>query len=425
MMNYEFLRIFAPMNIKKLLLLLVMMPVSVLAWHSIKMPNIKSLEVITNDDFEALPVIQLGSSDHIAIGFDELSHDYHRYVCHLEPCNPDWTPNDALFESEWLQGINDLTIDDYENSINTTTLYTHYTYQFPNEQMNIRMSGNYRLHIIDEDQQCDALVIEFRVVSPMMGISLAASANTDIDTNKSHQQVSMKVNYNGLHVTRPDDQIQVFVMQNGREDNMKTNVRPTGKTTQGLIWEHSMPLIFEAGNEYHKFEMLDPTHTTMGLSSIYWDQPTKTWHAEPLPCEPRNSYTYDEDANGAFLLRNSDNYEAERTSEYIYVHYQLKPAPTYDHARVIVNGRWTTESPDTYQMTYNPVEQSYDVTVLQKLGYYNYQLLMVDMDGTTHALPEEGSYFQTENRYQAFVYYKGITDRAWQLAGFSEITYRP
>ena len=107
------------------------------------------------------------------------------------------------------------------------------------------------------------------------------------------------------------------------------------------------------------------------------------------------------------------------------MHYQLKPAPTYVHARVIVNGRWTTESPDTYQMTYNPVEQSYDVTVLQKLGYYNYQLLMVDMDGTTHALPEEGSYFQTENRYQAFVYYKGITDRAWQLAGFSEITYRP
>ena len=424
-MNYELFRIFAPMNMKKLLLLLVMMPVSMMAWHSIKMPNIKSLEVITNDDFEALPIIQLGNNDQIAIAFDELSHDYHRYVCHLEPCNPNWTSNDALFESEWLQGINDLTIDDYENSINTTTLYTHYTYQFPNDQMNIRMSGNYRLHIIDEDQQCDALVVEFRVVNPIMGISLSASANTDIDTNRSHQQVNMKVNYNGLHVTRPDDQIQVFVMQNGREDNMKTNVRPTGKTSQGLIWEHSMPLIFEAGNEYHKFEMLDPTHPTLGLNTIYWDESTKTWHATPFPCAPRRHYSYDEDANGAFLLRNSDNYEAERTSEYIYVHYQLKPAPAYDHAHVIVNGRWTTESPETYQMIYDPVQQSYDVTVLQKLGYYNYQLLMVDMDGTTHTLPEEGSFFQTENRYQVFVYYKGITDRAWQLTGFSEITFRP
>ena len=387
--------------------------------------TVKTLQVVVNQEWLSPPVMKLKSGDVLNVDFDELSHTFHRYIYRLEHCEADWTPSNDLFETDWLEGFNDNPIEDYENSINTTTLYTHYTYQFPNEQMNIRMSGNYRLHIIDEDQQCDALVIEFRVVSPMMGISLAASANTDIDTNKSHQQVSMKVNYNGLHVTRPDDQIQVFVMQNGREDNMKTNVRPTGKTTQGLIWEHSMPLIFEAGNEYHKFEMLDPTHTTMGLSSIYWDQPTKTWHAEPLPCEPRNSYTYDEDANGAFLLRNSNNYEAERTSEYIYVHYQLKPAPTYDHARVIVNGRWTTESPDTYQMTYNPVEQSYDVTVLQKLGYYNYQLLMVDMDGTTHALPEEGSYFQTENRYQAFVYYKGITDRAWQLAGFSEITYRP
>jgi hypothetical protein len=50
---------------------------------------------------------------------------------------------------------------------------------------------------------------------------------------------------------------------------------------------------------------------------------------------------------------------------------------------------------------------------------------MVDMDGTTHALPEEGSFFQTENKYQALVYYKGITDRSWRLTGFQEITYKP
>ena len=77
------------MNAKKLLLLIVFLPVSLMAWHSIKMPNIKSLQVITNNDFEALPIIQLGSEDQIAISFDELSHNYRRFTCHLEPCNPD------------------------------------------------------------------------------------------------------------------------------------------------------------------------------------------------------------------------------------------------------------------------------------------------------------------------------------------------
>jgi hypothetical protein len=413
------------MNIKKLLFLLLLMPVSMTAWHSIKLPSIKSLEVITNHDFEALPIIKLGGDDKIDIGFDEMSHDYRRFVCHLEPCQPDWTPNEELFESEWLEGINDQPIDDYENSINTTTLYTHYSFQFPNEQMKVRMSGNYRLHIIDEDQQCDALVVEFRVLESLMNVNISVDSNTDIDTNKSHQQVSMRLNYNGITITRPDEQIQTFVMQNGREDNMKINIQPTSKTPQGLLWEHSMPLIFEAGNEYHKFEILDPTHTTMGLESVSWDEATRSWHATPTPCRPRRYYEYDEDANGAFLLRNSDNYEAERTSEYVYVHYHLQPAPAYDNAQIIINGRWTTEPQENYQAIYDPDTQSYNLTVLQKLGYYNYLFLIKDIDGTTHMLPEEGSFYQTENTYQTLVYYKGITDRAWRLAAFQELTFKP
>lgn len=413
------------MNAKRLLLLIVFLPVSLMAWHSIKMPNIKSLQVITNNDFEALPIIQLGSEDQIAISFDELSHNYRRFTCHLEPCNPDWTPNEELFESEWLKGINDITIDDYENSINTHTLYTHYSFTFPNEQMSICMSGNYRLHVIDEEELCDALVVELRVLEPQMSLSLYVDSNTDIDTNNSHQQVSMRITYNGINITRPEQQIQTFVMQNGREDNMKVNVQPTGKTSQGLTWEHCQPLIFEAGNEYHKFELLDPTHPTMGLSDVHWEESTKTWHAAPFPCEPSRNYTYDEDVNGAFLLRNSDNYEAERTSEYVYVHYLLQPAPKYDYAHVKVNGRWTVEAPENYRMTYDKEKKAYELTLLQKLGYYNYQLIMTDMDGTTHPLPEEGSFYQTENKYQALVYYKGITDRNWRLVGFNETTFKP
>jgi len=413
------------MNTKSLLIVLLLMPLSMMAWHSIKMPNIKSLQVIANDDFEALPVIKLRSADRLQISFDELSHDYHRFTCHLEPCNPDWTPNDDLFESEWLEGINDLPIEDYENSLNTTMLYTHYTFSFPNRQTNVRKSGNYRLHIIDDDTQEDAAIVEIRVLEPLMSVSMDVSANTDIDINDSHQQVSMKVSFNGITVTRPDDQIQTFVMQNGREDNMKVNIPPTGRTPQNLQWVHCRQLIFDAGNEYHKFELLDPTHTTLGLASVRWDETTRTWHAWPMPCEPRPNYLYDQDADGAFLLRNSDNYEAERTSDYVYVHYRLQPIRHYDYAHVTVNGQWTTESADTYRMTYDELDEAYTLTILQKLGYYNYQLLMTDLDGTTHPLPDEGSFYQTENRYQTFIYYKGTTDRAWRLTGFEDVIFKP
>lgn len=405
---------------KAILSILLILPLAANAWHSIKMPNIKSLQVILNDDFEALPVLQLKGHDVLHISFDELTHNYKRFTYNVEPCNPDWTPTEGVFDADWLEGINDQPIDDYDNSINTTVLYTHYAFDFPNEHTNVRISGNYRLHIIDDETQEDAAVVEFRVVEPVIKVGLGVTTNTDIDLNGRYQQLKMTVNLNGLRVTRPDEQIQTFIMQNGREDHMKVNVKPNYITPQSLQWEHNKQLIFEAGNEYHKYEVLDPRHISMGLADVMWDKETNTWHAIPYPCEQRRSYLYDEDTNGAFLLRNSDNYDAERTSEYVYVHYVLKPLRKYEDAYIVLNGRWTTEPLDKYIMQYDEAEKVYKLTIMQKLGYYNYQLLLMDFDGTTHSLPEEGSFFETENRYQAFVYYKAPEERTWRLVGFQE-----
>lgn len=414
---------FAVMKKTLFILMMIAATLPARAWHRVMSPNIKGLQVITNNDFKALPILTLGSNDRLTIGFDELSHNYQRFTYRLEPCNPDWTPTEGLFESDWLIGFNDLPIEDYENSLNTTTLYTHYKLTFPNRECKLKMSGNYRLHIIDEDGEI-ALTVELRVVEPLMNVGLSATTNTDIGLNTRYQQVAMTVNFNSLRVTRPDEQIQTIVMQNGREDNMKVNVKSNMTMPQSLKWEYNRGLIFDAGNEYHKFEVLDPTHPTMGLAAVRWDEDTRTWHALPMPCEPRHNYLYDEDADGAFLLRNSDNYESERTSEYVFVHYRLQPAHHYNDAQVIVNGRWATEAPETYAMEYDEATQSYNVSIMQKLGYYNYQLLLVDMDGTTHPLPEEGSFYETENTYQALVYYKGTGERTWRLVGFQQITLR-
>jgi hypothetical protein len=229
-----------------------------------------------------------------------------------------------------------MPIEDYENSVNTTTLYTHYRLQFPNRNCSPRLSGNYRLYITDDDEGEDIIIIELRVVEPLMNVGLAVTTNTDLELNGRYQQVALTVNYNAVRVTRPSDQLQVFVQQNGREDNLKENPRPDFTTAEGLRWDHNKSLIFDAGNEYHKFEVLDPSHPTMGLDITRWDEATRTWHVWPLPVEECRSYTYDEDADGASLQRNSDNYEIDRTSGYVFVHYQFIPRREYTDANVIV-----------------------------------------------------------------------------------------
>ncbi|MBO4810748.1 MAG: DUF5103 domain-containing protein [Prevotella sp.] len=404
------------------LLALLLPATAVFAGHRLLALNFKSLQVVLNDDWRALPVMKLGSDDVLHIGFDELSHNVHRLVYHLEPCNPDWTPCEGLFESDWLEGFNDRPIEDYEKSLNTTVLYTHYSMQLPNDDTRLRMSGNYRLHIIDEDDDDRTVaIIELRVVEPVADMSIGVTTNTDVDLNVSHQQLSMNLRYGPLRVVNAAEQIQTIVMQNGREDNMKVNVRPNYVTTQGMQWEHNRQLIFDAGNEYRKFEVLDPSHPTFGLAHMTWDESTRTFHAVPFVAEPRRSYIYDEDADGAFVLRNEDrDDEAPFISDYVYVHYKARPVRHYADARIVVDGRWAVEPMENYVMTYDETDQSYNVVVMQKLGYYNYQLLMVDLDGNTHTLPEEGSFFQTENRYQAFVYYREVGGRSWRLVAFCE-----
>ena len=75
-------------------------------------------------------------------------------------------------------------------------------------------------------------------------------------------------------------------------------------------------------------------------------------------------------------------------------------------------------------MSYDESDRSYNARILQKQGYYSYQYLLRRADGQTAVVPEEGSFFETENKYQAFVYYKGVADRTWRLVGYQQIYLR-
>lgn len=380
-------------------------------------PQIKTLQAVVNQDWLSPPVMTLGSSDVLNVAFDELSHEYQRFTYHIEHCEADWTPSDELFESDYLEGFNDNPIDDWQNSINTVVLYTHYTLQIPNDRCRLKMGGNYRLDILDEDGGKVAEV-RFMVLEPLMNVGLGCTTNTDIDINRSHQQLTMSVGYGPLRVTNPSQQLRTVVTQNDRDDNARLNTRPDITNGTGLEWRHCRDLIFDAGNEYHKYEVLDVTHPTMGIDRIVWDG--DNYNVFPFASTARRNYLYDVDANGSFYIRNSDNTENDYTTEYVFVHYRLNCEPM-DGGRLVIDGRWTTDdNRNTYLMQYDEEDMSYKATVMQKQGYYSYQYLLLRDDGTTAIPPSEGSYHQTENRYQAYVYYRGNGERTWRLVGYRQ-----
>ena len=379
--------------------------------------NVKSLTSVVNGDWMNRPVMTMGAGDRMVIDFDELSHNYHRLTYHLEHCEADWTTSEGLFESDWLRGFNDNPIDNYQNSINTTVLYTHYQLTIPNERCGLRMSGNYRLTVFDEDNDNERLLdVEFFVVEPLMTVGIGVTTNTDVDHNVSHQQLSMTLNYNNLRITNMEEELCTVVMQNWREENARRNVRPNFINNKGLSWEHNRKLIFDAGNEFHKFEVLDVSHTTMGLDRIEWDG--EYYQAYPFTATTFRNYLTDVDADGAFIIRNSNNTEVNYTCDYVWVNYTLQAPYCGD---LYVTGLWATDSDrENYKMEYDEGQKVYHKKLLQKQGYYNYQFLTEDYKLS----PTEGSFYQTQNHYQVLVYYRQTGDRTWRLVGYKSIDFR-
>lgn len=382
-------------------------------------PSVKTLQAVVDDDWLSPLVMTLNGDNIMAIGFDQLSHDYHRYTYRIEHCEYDWSTSSEIFESDFLEGFNDNPIDDYEKSINTNILYTHYSLEIPNDRCRLKMSGNYRLIISDEDSDEKVAEVEFMVVDPQVNISMSMTTNTDIDINKEHQQVSVSLDYSNLNVNNPSEQLKLVVMQNGCEETARRGIAPNLVSHDQLTWEHNRQLIFPAGNEYRKFEILDVTHPTMGIDRIEWDG--HDYQVYPFEDSPRKNYLTDVSANGYALVRNSDNTEIDYTCEYAYVHYCLV-TPLPFQGTVYVDGHWTTDSNrKTYAMDYDQEAGCYRATILQKQGYYSYRYMVSQLDGSLLLAPTEGNFYETENDYQAYVYCRATGERTWSLVGIANI----
>ena len=398
------------------------------AWsqrHEILNSRIATLQVVAGDDWLSPPVTQLGGAP-IHISFDDLTHEYHRYTYKVEHCEFDWSVSEELFESDYIEGFTEGNlIEDTQESLNTNMLYTHYLLTLPNENCRLKMSGNYKVTVMDDNNGGEPMLTAcFMVVDSRIGISMGVTTNTDVDVNNSHQQVNLALSYgnSGIRVNNPSTQLKTVVLQNGRWDNAVINPKPQYTLPNGLKWDHCRELIFDAGNEYRKFEVLATDHPTLGIDRMRWDG--RLFHAFVFADEPRPNYLYDEDANGAFYIRNSDNIENDRLTDYVMVHFQLMcPQPVT--GSVYLNGVWTYDRfLSDYEMEYDYGTNSYQATVMLKMGYYSYQYLVLDDDGFTHVMPTEGSYFQTENQYQALVYYREPGGRTDLLLGYQQVTFK-
>ncbi|MCH5176789.1 MAG: DUF5103 domain-containing protein [Prevotellaceae bacterium] len=389
--------------------------------NAVFLDNLKSLRVEVNGLWNSDPVVPLGGRNYVSILFDDLQHNYVRYTYRITHCNADWTPSDLL-ESDYMDGFNGSRIEDYSPSMGTAMLYNHYTLRIPNDDVRLLVSGNYRVDIYEDGDDEPVAEACFSIVEQRVGVDISVTSNTDIDTYKQHQQVSFDLNYSTYRVNQPEKELYPVVVQNRRWDNHVEHLQPTYLKTNTLVFNHNRSLIFPAGNEYRRFEIMDEHVPTMRVESMQYHAPL--YHAYIMTDEQRTAYLYDQDQDGRYLVRNGDNDENETESDYFITHFRLE-MPELPDGNVYLHGDLTNNRfAEEYMMEYDHMEHAYTIALPLKQGSYNYQYIYLPNDSDVGMTAEtEGDFYQTENEYAVYVYHRPFGERYDHLVGYQKIQY--
>ena len=387
-------------------------------WFGSKTDMINTLRAISDGDWERAQIITLGTDESIEFSFDLMSHEYHRFTYHLTHCDAQWKPSD-LIESEYMEGFIDQPIDNWQNSLNTTFGYTHYSLTIPNSEVTPKLSGNYRLSIQEDGRE--VAWFRFMIVEDRHNLQATVDGNTDIDTRKSHQQVNMAVSLNGLNVTNPDREIYTVVMQNRRFDNAVLNPQPTYNAGSRLTYDHCRALIFPAGNEFRRFEIVNMYDYFKNVDRVTFHDPY--YHADLIEDTRHHAYTFDYDHNGRYLIRYNQASDSDTEADYLFVHFSLA-SDRLSGGKMYVSGHFNGGNlTSRYEMEYNAQEKAYQATILLKMGAYDYQYLWVeDKETLGQTKPAEGDWYETKNEYLILLYYRQRGSRYDRLISTLELT---
>ncbi len=363
------------------------------------------------------------------ISFDEMSHDVHFYTYMVRHMNADWSRESDITSGEYLRGFTTQDITDYTHSLNNSREYTHYAFVFPNSDMIITRSGNYSL-VIYEDGNPDNCVAEvrFRVVEPMVQIDSRVRSNTDIELSGRYQQVDVDVTTSGIDVKDPNE-LKVVVRQNNRSDNEVWLPRPAYIEPRRMRYINMRELIFEGGNEYHHWDAFSTYYAGTGIDRVYYE--LGDYHVLLLPDETANGrqYIHEYDSDGQFIVNAERTGDSDTEAEYMWVHWMLPAEKPWFDGAVYVGGevfgnRMGLEN----RMEYDNNARCYWLTALVKQGGYDYQYWFVPKSGTSSSANRhqpatiqrvDGSYWQTENEYAVYVYWRPFGARYDRLVGAS------
>ena len=382
--------------------------------------DIKTVLCYNRKKEQSLPLYALRSNETLVFGFDDLRGGHRNLTYTVEHCNADWQAS-ALPAIDYLESFSEDIIHKYSYSYNTLQKYTHYELIFPNEKVKPKISGNYILKVYEDGNKNKPLVSQrIYVLDPRFSVAAQVVPSSDVSSRNTQQ----KVNFTIAHPTpiqNPTQEIRAIVMQNANPLTAISNRQPAFVRPGMLTYDAPGSNEFWGSNEYRKFDIRSFRYKAAHVQNLFSDT---LFHAVLFPDVSNTAakYTHEIDDNGNFFIRNQDGRQQDTDSDYAWVSFSLQAAPPVNGEQVYVMGRFNQYQPDpAWAMRYDPAKKRYLLDAKLKQGVYDYQYIRFDANKKADNTTYEGTFFETENSYQVFVYYRRPGSRWEELAGFAEL----
>ena len=339
-------------------------------------------------------------------------------------CTHDWQPSD-IQRIQYASGFENDRLDDYAFSRNTLIEYVNYQLKFPEDDMMPLISGNYLLVVYGDDLNDLYFTRRFMVVDEKVQVGVNVPRYPDeLAFTNTHQQLNVMVSMNNYLTGNTQQYSHLTIRQNGRWDNASIGLKPTYVYPDYISFEHHPQTVFEATNQYRRFNTSNFHFQSENLAHIR--QTDEMFEIDIATCESRarKAYASYEDIHGEkFVYVENENLDNATEADYCVVNFFYKSEAPLTHEDLYIMGAlndWRFD--ESNKMRYDYRLHGYTCSMVLKQGYYNFMFATADRKtGQISTDLTAGNHWETNNVYKLYFYYYNALKGYDELIGYSTV----
>ena len=379
--------------------------------------EIAGIQLFNTQTNDQTPVI--GFDEQLILRFDDFSNGSNVYRYTIKHFDRNWQ-DDGLFFTEYANGSLNALLDDFTYSFNTLQKYTHYNLVFPNERMQPKISGNFKLIVFKDSEDDPLFTRNFSVVERGANLALQISRLSDGRMPEKNQRIEVQAVSAGANLNANIPSMSLNILQNNNWSTGIFNKKPSTSLGSQILFQQ-LELSFPGNNEFYYFDNKNITRGFDMVSGGEVFEGQNYTYLHPVWAYPLQ-YQYQPDVNGAYFFRRSDlgiERNADTEADYSWVHFYLDSDPV--EQQIYVLGLFNNyEANDKSIMKYDDEKKRYVAKIYLKQGFYNYILATKKGNQALNFGEINGNFWQAENLYQAFLYYRPFGRNFDGLLGYGE-----